>query len=755
MIINGVIEDVIYRNEDNGYTVVNVSSKNELITAVGKFPIVNEGQNVSLDGTYVKNSKYGEQFKCDNVQILKPTTIDGIKRYLGSGLIYGVGPVTASKIVDYFGKDTLNIIEMNPDELAKVNGVSLNKAREIGESFAEIKDMQNAIMFLQDYDITINMSIKIYGTYKNKTIEILKQNPYKLVEDIDGIGFLTADKIAQKMGIPQDSEFRVRAGILHILKEGSEKSGNTYLPRAKVYFEVLRLLGLNEEKHSTLIDTTLSKLAIDNLIKIFDKDDKSVIMLTFFNNIEKGIANKLCMLLLSSQNTNINIDSEISLFEKLNHLTFHIDQVNAIKMAVNEGVCVITGGPGTGKTTIIKCIIQILKSMNLSIKLLAPTGRAAKRLNESTGEEASTIHRALDLNFTDREGGFTYNENTPLPFDVVIVDEVSMVDARLMYYLIKPLKNGTKLILVGDKDQLPSVGAGNVLADILNSNVIKVSYLTKIYRQDDKSLIVSNAHLINSGEMPLIDNTSKDFFFQELSDPNEIRENILDMMTSRIPKFLNTDPSKIQILAPMKAGICGVDNLNNSLQEKLNPPSLRKNEVVVGHYILRTGDKVMQIANNYDTEWTRVDELNRLVDGKGVFNGDIGYIQSIDIHTKETTVIFEDGRKVIYGASDLIQLVLSYAITIHKSQGSEFDVVIMPIISGAPIILTRNLLYTAVTRAKKMVVLVGEKKNLKRMIKNNYTAERFSMLKDYLVSSYSSTMKLFGENNNDDNDNKK
>jgi exodeoxyribonuclease V alpha subunit len=743
MILKGTIEDVIYRNADNGYTVVLVDCSGELITAVGKFSSASEGELVELKGSFVKNAKFGEQFKSESVKVLPPNTLEGIERYLSSGLIKGIGPATAKNIVEKFRDATLEIIEFNPLELKKVKGISESKAVQIAEAFKEIKKMQNAVMFLQGHGITTNMAVKIYKQYLDKTEHILKTNPYRLVEDVDGIGFLTADKIAQKLGISSHSEFRFRAGILHLLKENAEKNGNTYLPLDELEDELIKLLQIKLEEHTELVGQVLTKLLLDNAIKTFDLDDKKIIMQTKFHLIEREIAERLLILNQNKEKINLDLTTEINEYEKKYKVKLHEAQRGAVEVAINNGVSVITGGPGTGKTTIIKCLINSFKMQNKEILLLAPTGRASKRLNESTGMEASTIHRALGVNFQGGTNLFSHDEGNKLPADVVVVDEVSMIDASLMYYLLKAIKKTSRLVLVGDKNQLPSVGAGNVLADILNSKTIKSIELTKIYRQDAKSLIITNAHAINNGYMPELDNTSNDFFFEHKKEAGEMLRTVVDLTVSRIPKYLNIDPLKIQVLAAIRVGTCGVTNLNKELQSFLNPPSVKKPEIVTENTIYRVGDKVMQTVNNYNQKWIKFTG-NQKEEDQGVFNGDIGFIEAIDKHTKETIVQFEDGRRSAYERSNLTELALSYATTIHKSQGSEFDVVIIPVLSGSPTMMTRNLLYTAVTRAKKMVVLVGTKFNIKRMIDNTYTKTRYSMLSHYLIEAQKNLDFLYG-----------
>lgn len=743
MILEGIIEEIVFRNDTNGYTVAMLSHGDEYSTIVGKFLSVNIGENVRLVGKFVTNAKYGEQFSFESSETIYPSSIEGIKRYLSSGLIKGVGPVTAEAIVEKFKGDTFEIIEFAPQKLASVKGISTKKAEAIGEAFGELKKIQNTVMFLQSYNITTNMSLKIYEIYKEKTVQLIKENPYRMVEEVDGIGFLTADKIAQSMGIKKDSAFRIRAGILHCLNENSEKNGNTFIILESLMQQLSDLLSLNKDEYMGEFSAVLDNLALDKVITRFFKHPYNVVMLTKFYFIETGVAQKLALLNVSAATSNLDVSNDIKQFEQINQIVFDENQRKAITNSVQSGVSLITGGPGTGKTTIIKCIMTILRQQKNKVMLLAPTGRAAKRLSESTGEEAKTIHRGLEVDFRQDKSMFVHNETNPLDTNVVIVDEVSMVDVILMNSLLKALPRDCKLILVGDKDQLPSVGAGNVLDDILKSNIISVNYLTKIFRQSDKSLIISNAHLINNGEMPILDNTSSDFFYDSKVELDDIRKTIVEMVTKRIPDFKKIDTTKIQVLAPLKAGVCGIENLNKNLQEVINPPTIAKNELIVGSTIFREGDKVMQTSNNYDLVWKKR-EVYMTEEGAGVFNGDIGYIHKIDRQTGETIVWFEDGRECVYPRTELHQLSLAYAITIHKSQGSEFDVVVIPIISGTGLILTRNLIYTGVTRAKQMVVLVGEKKNLRRMISNVYTVQRYTMLKDFLITANQKAQELFG-----------
>jgi len=722
--IKGIIQEVIYRNEDNNYTVVLIEVNDEFITATGRFPIINEGEWVELNGKFTLNKKYGEQFAVESVRICPPNTCEGIIRYLSSGLIAGVGPITATNIVNKFGEATLDIIRFNPERLAEVRNVSKKKAEDICKAYEEVHQMQNAVMIMQQYKISTNLAIKIYHQYGEGTEDILKNNPYKLVEDIDGVGFFTADKIAMAMGVPENSDYRIRAGLLHVMRENSDKNGNTYIGIEPLIEGVFELLSLPDLKERT--EQMIEKLIIEGYLKKLIIDEVEAISLSQYYKIEKVLADSLLLLDSDNDGEEFDVEQDIKLYEQTANITMHEHQKEAVRVAINNGVSIITGGPGTGKTTIVRCILQIFKGMGKKVKLMAPTGRAAKRLSESTGEDASTIHRALEMTGGD-ENKFIFNSQTKLSYDVIIVDEVSMVDSQLMYFLVRSIKRGARLILVGDKDQLASVGAGNVLGDMLSSGCFASRCLTQIYRQSEDSLIIVNAHAINNGTMPKLDNKSKDFFFEQRDNNDEVLKSITDMCVSRIPNFMGLDSSNIQVLAPMKSGVVGIDNINKCLQDKLNPSSLSKFEIETERCIYRKGDRVMQTSNNYERSWIRDG-----VFGSGVFNGDIGIISDIDIRTNEVVIEFEDGRVSRYVKSDLSEITLSYAITIHKSQGSEFDVVIIPVVSGPPMLLTRNLLYTAVTRAKKMVVLIGTKQCVARMVHNNYTKVRYTMLKYFL-----------------------
>ena len=734
MKIVGNVENTVFRNVDNGYSVINLSYNNKKLTVVGNLPEVYEGQTLELEGNFVVNKKFGEQFQVTEGKVVEPTTLPAIEKYLASGLIYGVGPVTAKKIVEEFGQDTLTIMEFNPIKLSKVKGISRQKAIEISNAYNEMKEMQNVIMFLQTNQITTNMAIKIYNIYKEKTIEIVKSNPYQLVEDVDGIGFTTADKIAIKLGIDLYGENRIKAGLVYTLKTASEREGHTYLPKNTLVQNCIEILSFTDAETS-LIEKCIEYLQIEGMVKNFNYHGEDVTVLTKYYYQEKYIARKLCKLSLNQFNEKFNFLDNLNLYQRIHNIQLNGEQTDAVLASLNKGVSIITGGPGTGKTTIVRCILEMFKQLNNKVLLCAPTGRASKRLAETSGIEAKTIHRALEMNPTEGEGFFHRNENNPLDADIVIIDEVSMVDVTLLYHLAKALKSTARLILVGDKDQLPSVGAGNVLRDLIESKKIHTTQLVNIYRQGNDSLIITNAHLINSGKMPVIDNTSRDFFYENGNDLAKNSETIVDLVTTRLPNYFGYKPEKIQVLAPMKAGPCGIDNLNKRLQMTINP-YYQGVELSTDFTKFHVNDKVMQIQNNYEMEFVKYESNGATQTGTGVFNGDIGYISRIDPDTHEVTIRFDDGKICRYAQTDLYQITLAYAITIHKSQGSEFDCVVIPLVPGAPIIITRNLLYTAITRAKKTVVLVGSKQILARMIHNNYTAKRFTLLKDFIIEEF-------------------
>ncbi|HEY8390555.1 MAG TPA: ATP-dependent RecD-like DNA helicase [Clostridia bacterium] len=739
MKIEGTVEDIIYRNEENGYTVMIIDNGGEPVTCVGYFPMLSEGEYLCLEGENRYNSKYGMQFAVKNIASVSPQTTTGIVSFLASGLIHGVGEVTATRIVDKFGLKTFEIIEKSPERLAEIKGISLEKANSISESYKSVQSMREAVMFLQSYGISPSLSLKIYREYGNQVKEIVLHNPYKLVEDIEGIGFVTADKIAQKIGIKKDSEFRLRAGIIYILNTAAERNGHTYLPIEELNQNVLEVLSVN--KTAEELYDFYEKMVIDGKLKFYTKPEHRCIALSYLYHVEKNIAQRLLTLIQSADDLKNDYSEDIERYEQKKGYKFDSVQKKAISSCLNDGVLIITGGPGTGKTTIISCVLDILRIRGGKFLLLAPTGRAAKRMQEATGEEAMTIHRALQPDFKGH--GFMYNENNPLEYDYIIVDEISMIDAFLMNGLLKAIRSGTHLILLGDKDQLPSVGAGNVLADLLLSGKLPITYLTHIYRQSDTSNIVTNAHLINNGKMPVIDNSaSKDFFFLSASSPERILSATVEMVTQRLTNFTGFSPQRIQVLAPMKNGVAGVINLNRQLQNSLNPASPNKPEITYGNQTFRVGDKVMHIANNYELEWQKVDESGIITSGVGVFNGDMGIVISVTPSTGELVVEFEDGRRATYGAETMEELMLAYAITVHKSQGCEFDACVIVLTGGSYMINTRNLLYTALTRAKNYAVLIGEKETIRKMVNNTFTQTRYTMLRE-MLDTYSNQMELF------------
>ncbi len=735
MKIKGTINQIIYRNSENGYTVLEIFSRGVLTTVSGKFPIVGVGEDLELEGEFKVNSKYGEQFVAESITTIKPTDENAIIKYLSCGLISGVGEVTARNIVKQFRESTLDIIENNPQMLAQVRGISLKKANEIHLTYSEIRKMQEAVMFLQKYDISINMAVKIYNKYKMRTEEVLMENPYRLIEDIEGVGFKTADKIAFKLGISADSDIRIRAGIIFALNEIAEKQGSTVAYADELKSVALQVMELSDEYLSN-IEKALEDLEIVGLVKFINYEDKDAYAISRYYQMEDFISKKLLTLGETEEVVALGDEKQIEQYEELNGIKLHDKQKEAVLAGTNESVVVITGGPGTGKTTIVKAILKIFENQRLKTMLMAPTGRAAKRLEEQTGQEASTIHRALEANFAKNGRGFVRNENNPLETDVVIVDEVSMLDAFLMNSLLKAINFGTRLILVGDKDQLPSVGAGNILADIIESKEFRVVELTQIYRQSEDSMIAQNAHKINNSEMPDLKFKSSDFFYSSTSDPNLVANEIVSLICERMPRYFKDLRSEdIQVIAPMKAGIAGVDNLNVLIQEKLNPADFDKKQIELQKRIFRVGDKVMQIINNYDREWEKLTKMGYPIYGAGVFNGDMGYIDDIIKEIGEVYVLFEDGRRACYSYAELDELVLAYAITIHKSQGSEFPAVIIPIMGGSPLLMNKNLLYTAVTRAKRLVVLIGKQGNIYYMIQNKSSAKRNTMLSKLLIKN--------------------
>ena len=732
MIVSGTIQNIIYKNSENGYTVLELFAEKRLITVSGKFPIVGIGEQLELEGEFKMHPDYGVQFVAESVRVESPLDEKSIVKYLSCGLISGVGEVTANNIVNMFKQETLKVIENEPAKLALVKGISTRKANEIHNTYKDIKKMQEAVMFLQKYDISISTAVKIFDKYKYKTEDILKENPYKLIEDIEGIGFKTADKIAMKLGIGFDSEKRIRAGILYQLGEVADKQGSTLCFLDVLISETMFILELDEGYRES-VESALVDLEISGSVRRLIFEEKEAIAISKYYSMEDYISKKLLMLSAGEDIVKFGTEKEIEQYEILENIKLHENQKEAILAGTNEAVVVITGGPGTGKTTIIKAILKIFKNQKLKCMLMAPTGRAAKRMEEQTGESASTIHRALEVNFSGNSRGFSRNETNPLDADVIIIDEVSMLDDFLMSSLLKAVNFGTRIIMVGDKDQLPSVGAGNVLADIIESDRFRVVGLTQIYRQTEDSMIAQNAHKINNSEMPDLKQKSSDFFYSSTSEPGLVAKEIVSMMAERIPNFYKDITSEdIQVITPMKAGLAGANNLNVLIQEKLNPKAPGKKEIELHKRIFRVGDRVMQIVNNYDKEWEKYTKFGAVSYGEGVFNGDAGKVDDINEEINEIYVMFDDGRRACYSYAELDEIVLSYAITIHKSQGSEFPVVIIPIMGGSPLLMNKNLLYTAVTRAKKMVVLIGKSSNIYYMVMNKSSSVRHTMLQSML-----------------------
>ncbi|MDM0946027.1 ATP-dependent RecD-like DNA helicase [Clostridium perfringens] len=725
--LNGIVESIVFKSSDTGYTVIKFRENNIIHTAVGVLPHVKEGQNLKITGSWVNHSQFGKQFKVEECEEILPTSKDGIEKYLSSGIIQGIGPVTAKKIVNKFGEDTLNILDNNIERLKEIEGIGKKKLETIIESYREQRELKNITIFLQTHGLSVNQCLKIYKKYGASSVDTVKNNPYILCDEISGIGFKTSDKIARSLGIEIDSPFRIQSGIRYVINEFCA-NGHTFMPKDELIKEASNVLTVSGD----IIEENIKNAALDRKIKLEKVNDKEGVFTIPNYYCELGITNRILTLAISNfQDISVDVEHLILQFEKKNNITFAESQKDAIISAFQNGIEIITGGPGTGKTTIIKCIIEIFETCGLKVLLGAPTGRAAKRMSESTGKEATTIHRMLDMGFFEKEESVfvTNAEEHSLEADVVIIDEASMIDITLMNALLKSIKVGTRLIIVGDVDQLPSVGAGNVLNDFIESGFTKVVRLKEIFRQGKESMIVVNAHKINKGEMPKLNEKGTDFFFIRNDIQEGILNTIIDLINTRLPKFnSNWDKLKsIQVLVPMKKGVLGVTNLNERIQNVLNPKAPYKKEKEFRSMVFREGDKVMQIKNNYSLKWTRIAGKGEH-EGLGVFNGDMGFIESIDLEGKKLSIIFDDERRVIYDFMYLDELDLAYAITIHKSQGSEFPVVIIPAYMGAPLLMNRNLLYTGITRAKEMVVVVGIPKALKYMVDNTRSMERYSSL---------------------------
>ena len=737
----GYVENIIFRNTDNGYTVLDLVADEELITCTGLFPVIGEGENLRLKGDFNEHPTYGRQFKVATYEVEAPADELSMERYLGSGAIKGIGPKLAARIVKKFGADTFNVIEDEPERLAEVKGISITKAMEISDQIVGAKDIRNAIIFLDKYGLHGNKAIKIFNRFGNEIYNVIQSNPYKLADEISGIGFKTADEIASQVGIKVDSEFRINGGIQYILGQGAGM-GHTYLPIDTLIKMSQDLLKVDPES----IDAQVMNLAMDNKI-ILKKDEEGgrQVYSKSFYRMEESIAGMLKELDVKYKADENELADTIRRIELLEKVELDELQKQAVIDAAKRGVFVLTGGPGTGKTTTITTMIKLFEEQGYNIFLGAPTGRAAKRMSEATGYEARTIHRMLEVagNTIDDDDSvtsfarFERNEDNPLECDVIIIDEMSMVDVSLMYSLLKAIAPGTRLILVGDEHQLPSVGPGNVLKDILASGKFTSVTLEKIFRQAQESDIVMNAHKIHQGEHVTLDNKSKDFFFLKRNDADTIINVMLTLVRDKMPKYVDAGISEIQVLTPTRKGLIGVERLNTILQQFLNPPASEKKEWSGDTRIFREGDKVMQIRNDYQLEWEVTGNYNITVEkGVGVFNGDVGIIKDINDWAKTLTVEYEEGKRVVYPFANLDELELAYAITIHKSQGSEYPAVVMPIMEGPKMLMNRNILYTAITRAKKCVTMVGDADVFYSMVDNTSQARRYSGLKSRIEDAF-------------------
>lgn len=729
--VEGYVEKIVYRNEENGYTVLHLSSPqmDDEVCCVGCFSFVAEGQYLVVRGEIVNHKEYGEQIKMENYQEKQPEDSMAVERYLGSGAIKGIGPALAARIVRRFGDKTFQIIEREPERLAEVKGISAKMAVSVASQFHEKQEMRQAMLFLQEYGISMNLAVKIYRYYGQEMYEVIQKNPYRLAEDITGVGFKIADTIARNAGFYQDSDFRIQAGIVYCLQQ-SGGQGHCYLPQAELVSQASQLLMLEPE----LIEKQVDQLSMNKQVICRDMDGQRCLYSSSLYYMEMNCARMLLDLNLSFPVDEKALERKVVQIERTQQIQLDQMQKTAVYQAVQNGVMIIMGGPGTGKTTTINTITQILEEEGLDILLAAPTGRAAKRMSETTGYEAQTIHRLLELNGSVEEsdrGGmhFERNELQPLEADVVIVDEMSMVDIYLLNALLRALVPGTRLIMVGDVNQLPSVGPGNVLKDMIRAHFCNVVRLNKIFRQAAESEIILNAHRINNGEPVSLKNNSRDFFHLERNNSQDVINVVIQLIMQKLPPYVDASPYDIQVLSPMRKGELGIENLNEILQNYLNPPALEKREKEFHGILFREQDKIMQIKNDYQLKWKKQNRFGDVYEeGDGVFNGDCGVIQSISDNSETVTVEFEEGKLVEYEFSDMDEVELAYAITIHKSQGSEYPAVILPLLSGPKMLFNRNLLYTAVTRAKKCVTIVGSGKMVGQMIQNVNEKKRYSSL---------------------------
>lgn len=726
--MKGYVDHIIFRNEDNGYTVFQLTNDDGELTCVGTFPYIGEGEMMELSGEYTNHALYGLQLQVQSYEMKEPEDLISVERYLGSGAIKGIGTVLAGRIVRKFKGDTFRIIEEEPERLAEIKGVSERKAREIAEQVEEKKDMRKAMIYLQKYGITLALSAKIYEHYGQSVYRVMEENPYQIADHVPGVGFKTADEIARKIGIHTDSDYRIKSGICYVLLQ-AVADGHVYLPEKELLYRLRVLLEVEIEDLSMY----LMDLSMDKKVVVKEIEEEKMIYPAQYYYMELNTAKMLSDLQVQYDIADVAIQKRLFEIEENAHLELDDMQRQAVITAVRNGVLVLTGGPGTGKTTTINAMIHFFESEGMDIYLAAPTGRAAKRMTEATGYEAKTIHRMLELAYMpdtdDNRMQFGRNDENPLEADVIIIDEMSMVDLPLMHTLLRAITIGTRVIFVGDKDQLPSVGAGSVLKDIIDSKRFPVVKLTKIFRQAEQSDIVVNAHKINRGEMVSLENKSRDFFFLKRQDADTIISVVLTLMAKKLPKYVDAEMFDIQVLTPMRKGLLGVERLNTILQQYLNPANERKVEKEYGNKKFREGDKVMQTKNNYQLEWEIATKYGLVIDsGVGVFNGDMGRITEINLYTEIVEVEFEEKKKVKYPFQLLDELELAYAITIHKSQGSEYPAVIIPLLQGPRQLYHRNLIYTAVTRAKKCVTLVGDEVTFEEMIRNTNEQNRYTTL---------------------------
>ena len=733
--IKGYVEHIVYRNEDNGYTVFHLNNEDGEVTCVGNFHFIEEGELLRMEGEYTTHKLYGLQFAVQTSEVCEPEDLVSIERYLGSGAIKGVGAALAGRIVKKFREDTFRIIEEEPERLAEVKGISERKAREIAVQAEEKKDLRRAMIYLQKYGISTTLAAKIYQQYGRNVYRIIEENPYRLADDVAGVGFKTADEIAAKVGIHTDSDYRIRSGIFYTLMQ-SIGEGHVYLLKDALTWRAGKLLEVEIDN----IEKYLMDLAMEKKVVLKEAEDGVRVYSSRFYYMELNVAKMLHDLNISEEVSRERLLERLGKIEDATGLFLDEMQRKAVMEAAKQGILVLTGGPGTGKTTTINAMIRLFESEGMTILLAAPTGRAAKRMTETTGYEASTIHRLLEVSGNPEEetiGGFQRNEENPLDTDVLIIDEVSMVDLPLMNALLKAVMPGTRLILVGDQNQLPSVGPGSVLKDIIASGCFPVVMLTKIFRQAGESDIVVNAHKINRGEPVILDNKSRDFFFLKRQEPNVIISVMLTLIQKKLPKYVNAGIYDIQVMTPMRKGLLGVERLNQILQQYLNPPSPEKSEREYADRLFREGDKVMQIKNNYQLEWKIQTKYGLTVDkGQGVFNGDMGVVREINTYEETITVEYDEHRQVVYPYSMMDELELAYAITVHKSQGSEYPAVVIPVLQGPRQLYHRNLLYTAVTRAKKCVTLVGSEAVFQEMIRNNQDQKRNTSLAERIREFY-------------------